>query len=214
LLRPASDKHQAREPYLKYRWNKRTGNGYIQNFFPDKRIIIICLGRFLDSDQKQVNGLFVGGGLPFADYRKQNIQMNETGMAFYTGYGWRHVWCNANEGLSGGNAPDKMIFPSAWKFLGSEVLFSSTRKLVLRSRHEANVDGVPFRIDRFLTYNAGDYHFQLTIRFKNIGDRPTDYYYVYGDEPWLGDYGTSAGNVGWAADGLHYFEGPVDTTNS
>jgi len=34
--------------------------------------------------------------------------------------------------------------------------------------------------------------------------------YVYGDEPWLGNYGSSAGDVGWVADGLVLHEGAID----
>jgi hypothetical protein len=65
-----------------------------------------------------------------------------------------------------------------------------------------------------LTYKAGDYHFTLAIRLTNIGEKLAGYYYIYGDEPWLGSYGTSTGNVGWAADGLHYFEGQIDVRKS
>jgi hypothetical protein len=136
--------------------------------------------------------------------------MNETGMAIKLGGKWFHIWCNANEGIAGGASPTKMIYPSEWDFMGSKVLFSSKRDIVLKSSHRTSLDGVPASIERFLFYKAGARHVLLAIRVTNVGDRPTGFYYVYGDEPWLGDYGTSKGNVGWSNDKLYYYASMVN----
>jgi len=87
--------------------------------------------------------------------------------------------------------------PSSWKFLGSEVLNKSNKELAIKSSHEAVIDGVPLRMDRYAYFRAGDTFFVLSVRINNVGDRPIGFYYVYGDEPWVGDFGSSKGNVGW-----------------
>lgn len=34
----------------------------------------------------------------------------------------------------------------------------------------------------------------LTVRIFNPGSGVVNYYYSYGDEPWLGDFGSAAGD--------------------
>jgi hypothetical protein len=129
--------------------------------------------------------------------------MDETGMAYYDGRRWYHIWCNSNEGLaSGDQLKDDTYGPFGWKFLGSRVLHQSSRSLALESSHEAVVDGLPLRVDRYAYFRAGETYFLLSIWIKNIGKTPATYCYIYGDEPWLGDFGTSKGNVGWVSDRL------------
>ena len=48
------------------------------------------------------------------------------------------------------------------------------------------------------------------MRVENAGRRALSYHYVYGDEPWVGEFGSSAGNVGWVKERLYYYEGVVD----
>jgi hypothetical protein len=195
---------------LRYKWNARGGHGYIHSTRTDGTEFVICLSRFLDSSGKMPRGLFIGGELPPTFYGKDGLSLNETGMALQQGNRWYHIWCNANEGIAGGNSPKNMIFPSEWEFLGSKVLFVTQDEIALKSSHRTELDGVPVSIDRYLFFNANNRFLTLSINIKNIGDRPTGYYYVYGDEPWLGDYGTSKGNVGWAKDKLYYYAGIVD----
>lgn len=196
--------------YLKYKWHQGKGHGYIQSFLADGKKLILCFGRFLDSDNKSPNGLFVGGGLPYSKYEDSMVKMNETGMAYFDGKNWQHIWCNANEAIVSASNPKVMIYPSSWQFLGSKVLLASNSELIIKSSHQTKIDEVPVRIDRFAIMRAGDTYFLLVIKVTNIGDSPTGYYYVYGDEPWVGDYGSSAGNVGWTAERLYYYESVVD----
>lgn len=205
-----ADSSATKATHLRYKWNARGGHGYIHNVNPDGTEFIVCLSRFLDSSGKIPRGLFIGGELPQPIYGNDGVRLNETGMAFKKGGRWYHIWCNANEGIANSKSPEKMIYPSEWEFLGSKVLFSSKKEIVLKSSHQTNLDGVPTRIDRFLFHNANDTYVTLAIRIKNIGDTPTGFFYVYGDEPWLGDYGTSAGNVGWTEGKLFHYTGVVD----
>lgn len=195
---------------FRYSWQKDEGAGYIKSFFADGTKLIISFGRFLDSQGSAPEGVFVGGGLPYHEYEKSEVTMNETGMAFFDGSTWRHLWCNANESLNSALNPHTILYPSNWTFLGSKVLYATNRKLIIRSRHEALLDGAPLRMDRFALYRAGDHYFILVIKIMNLGQRPAGFYYIYGDEPWVGDFGTSRGNVGWVRDRLYYYEGVVD----
>lgn len=198
-----------RRAHIKYRWHRRQGHGYIQSLSPDGTRFIICFSRFLDSLGKAPRGLFVGGGLPPSRYENQYIQNNETGMAFFDGTRWYHLWCNANESFA--SASGNQSYPSQWEFLGSRVAYDHDGELILESNHRVSLDGNPFQVNRIAMYKAGDRHFFLIIEIRNIGSAPAGYYYVYGDEPWLGDFGSSVGNVGWVKDRPVYFEGGIDT---
>lgn len=196
-------------PSLYYEWNEADGEGLVRNYLPGGKQLLTAFSRFVDDDGRRVSGLIVGGGLP-AIVRDDNVIVkNETGMAYYDGTRWFHIWCNVNEIIS--DSRFQGIFPSSWKFLGSRVLRHSGKKLVLESKHEIVIDGVPLRMKRTAIFEAGKTYFILSVRIKNVGDRSTAYYYLYGDEPWLGNYGTSGGNVGWTADGIYQYKGWLNT---
>ncbi len=132
-------------------------------------------------------------------------------MSYSDGTRWYHLWCNANEGLASAKTLTKSE-PARWQFLGSGVLNRSSNALAIKSSHIALVDEVPLRIDRYAYFRAGDTFFILSIRIQNTGNVPVSYYYAYGDEPWLGDYGSSSGNVGWVDGHIVTTVQYVDTT--
>ena len=202
--------HKPGEPYLYYEWDAKDGSGFIRNFLPNGEQILTCFGRFVGDDKKNVHGLFVGGGLPSSVTGGDNVFMDETGMAYFDRRRWYHVWCNVNEGIIS-PLDHKPYPPSRWRFLGSKVLDESDKSLVISSSHELTLDGAPLHIDRYVYLNAGDTYFVLTIKITNIGAVPARYIYVYGDEPWVGNYGSSAGDVGWVKDGVVNREAEVDT---
>ncbi len=188
---------------LSYEWNSKRGEGIVRNYLPGGRQLLTTFSRFLDDGGKETSGLFVGGGLPSVVRESDMVKMNETGMAYYDGLQWYHIWCNSNEAIS--NARNETIFPSSWKFLGSRILHDNIEDLFIESNHEIMIDGVPLRMTRTAVFNAGKTYFVLKIRIRNMGDRPATYYYIYGDDPWVGHYGTSRGNVGWSSDGVSEF---------
>ncbi len=209
--RSSRDESRSRTiPDFRYVWDAEEGQGYIKSFFPDGTQLIISFSRFLDSTGAAPRGIFVGGGLPYHEYEKSEVTMNETGMAFFDGAAWRHLWCNANESLNSARNPGQILYPSSWSYLGSRVLYETSRKLIIKSSHETAVDGVPVRIDRFALYRAGEHYFILVMKFVNAGQDAVGFYYLYGDEPWVGDFGSSRGNIGWVRDRLLYYEGAVD----
>jgi hypothetical protein len=206
------NKHRGNEPYLHYEWNKKRGNGFVVNYLPGRRQIRTCFSRFENEFRKEDAGLFVGGGLP-ADIGEDNrLMKSATGMAYYDGTRWFHVWCNANEALF--NSKAEPIYPHDWTYLGSKIIHKGEKDLILESKHRVTIDGVPLRIKRYAFFRAGATYFLLSFKITNIGNIPVTYNYLYGDDPWLGDFGTSAGNVGWAADGLHYYAGGLDTNKN
>ena len=197
------------KPCISYEWNTKSGRGFIKSAYPDGRKIVFNLGRFLDSDKLPVSGLFMGGGLPPGDPDFKLFDKNETGMAYYDGHRYFHIWCNVNEGiLDAANVP---IYPSQWKYVSSKVLESSVNDLTIVSRHVVLVNKVPVAVERFLFYQNGDPYVTFVTKLRNTGTTPTMFTYLYGDEPWLGDYGSSAGNVGWLEDRLVLTETEIDT---
>ncbi len=202
----------AREPYITYQWNERTGNGFVRNHLPGGRQLLTCFSRFKVDAGVETEGLFVGGGLPSHVRDESSVKANETGMAYYDGTRWYHIWCNVNEGIVDDRFNNR--YPYAWKYLGSRVLQDTDKNLILESSHEMIIDGAPLSIKRRAYFRAGDTFFVLTVSVRNDGDHPITYDYFYGDEPWLGNYGTSGGNIGWSAAGLHQYVGVVDTRRS
>ena len=198
-----------KDPFLYYEWNEKKGEGYVRNYLPGGRQMLTCFSRYRDDWNRETSGLFVGGGLPANAAGHSTIEQNETGMAYYDGKRWFHVWCNANEMIF--NARKEPLYPSSWRFLGSRVLHDNEQDLVLESDHEVTVDGVPLHISKHAYFRAGDPYFLLAINVRNIGMQAVTYSYLYADEPWLGNFGSSGGNVGWSAEGLYQYVGVVNT---
>ena len=200
---------RSNSPCTNYEWNAKSGRGFIKTTYPDGRKLIFNLGRFLDSDGRTVSGLFMGGGLPPGDPDFNLLNKNATGMAYYDGSRYYHIWCNANEGIF--DAANNPIYPSQWQFVSSKVLEKSPTDLTIVSRHRVLINNVPVTVERFLFYQAGDPFVTLVTNLKNVGTAPILFTYLYGDEPWIGDYGSSAGNVGWLEDRIVQTEMEIDT---
>jgi len=198
------------EPNLYFSWNEQSGAGYVRNYLPQGKQLLTCFSRFIDDGGKISSGLFVGGGLPSAAKGDDRVKRNETGMAYYDGTQWYHLWCNVNEAIFSSSSFTP-ISPSAWTFRGSRILHQQESELVLESIHEVTIDGTPLHIDRYASFKAGDTYFVLSVVMQNIGNRPVTFSYLYADEPWLGNYGSSEGNIGWAEDGLHAYIGSLNT---
>lgn len=196
-------------PCTSFEWNEESGRGFIKTTYPDGRKLLINLARFLDSSGKTTSGLFLGGGLPTSDPDYMTFNKNETGMAYFDGKRYYHIWCNVNEGILDG--ANQSVYPSSWKFITSKILENSATDLTLFSSHKVMVNNVPVRVDRYLFYQTGDRFVTLKTFFTNEGAIPTNIAYVYGDEPWLGNFGSSVGNIGWVRDRLITTEGNIDT---
>lgn len=183
-------------------WNSRKGRGSIKNVFSDGRKLVINLSRFKSPEGNMQSGVFIGGGLSKNDPDYNAEDKNETGMAFFDGKRWYHIWCYMNEAFTTASNSEKVIGPEQWRFLSSRIIEKSASEITIESQHSTEVDGVPVKIEKFLFYEAGNSFCTLVTKIINIGDKPVTIRYMYGDEPWLGNYGSSKGNVGWTRDGL------------
>ncbi len=197
-------------PRLNYIWDKKRGRGFVINYLEENKILLTVLSRFKTDTDETTSGIFIGGEIPESEFERETNKMNNTGMAYYDGTRWYHIWCTANEGLASGSDMTP-ISPVTWKFNGSEVLKATSQTVILKSKHIALTDGNPLYIERFGIFIAGKPFMILVQRITNTASNPVGFYYVYGDEPWLGNYGSSMGNIGWVRDRLIKYEEEIDT---
>ena len=188
-------------PLMRLSWDRQTGKGVIKETRPDGSKFLVVLSRYKE-DTGYPRGVFIGGDLPFGDVdRLKDRSRNNTGISFFDGDKWQHIWCSANEAVSI-KGIDTVIEPEEWKYLGSRVLKDTNREVLIQSMHEFSafsVEGVPVRMlmTRTLSKKGGDDYLLLKVQYKNGASYPIEYFYSYGDEPWVGEFGDSAGDVGW-----------------
>jgi hypothetical protein len=196
------------QPRLVLEWNGRDGSGLVRNHLGDGTELVTVFARYVDSEGAVPHGLFVGGALPeiAADPELQN----ESGMTFRNARGWTHVWCNVNEAIwfEGQRDPS---YPSSWRFLGSRVVIHDRDRVVLESSHEIRDGAARLRMDRYAYFRAGQPYFKLGIKLVNVGDADVRYDYLYGDEPWVGNFGSADGNVGWSDGRVLAYETVLNT---
>ena len=197
---------------LELDWDERAGRGMVRNRLGDGRELVTLLGRFEDDVGGHPRGLFVGGAVP--DVAGDPAHQDQSGMALHAGGRWVHVWCNVNEALVDMDGPHQTIPPSAFRFLGSRVLVQDARRVVLESSHEISLRRGRLRMDRFAYFAAGEPFFKLGIRITALGPGPVTYAYLYGDEPWVGNFGDASGNLGWIEGTIVAIEGNVDPRES
>ncbi len=207
-----SNAHKKGEAYLCYGWDENDGSGFVQNYMPDGREIQTCFSRFNENGMSD-HGVFIGGGLPSEVDGKDPRKLDETGMACFDGKNWKHIWCTTNEGIAVG---DKFMMVPAytWRYEGSKVVSTGDKSLELMSQHEVMALDTPLKVERRAFFRAGDPYFILVVKISNIGGKPARFLYCYGDEPWVGRYGTSKGNVGFVKDHLVNYAQWVDSGKS
>jgi len=129
------------------------------------------------------------------------LALDESGMSVRDGAGWHHLWCTVNEGIR--LADDaRVAAPPDWRLVGSRQVVATAAQVVLESEHRLDLGASRLAMHRRATFLAGQPFFRLDVRYTNLGDRPAVLTYGYGDEPWVGRFGTADANVGWLRDGL------------
>jgi hypothetical protein len=198
------------KPCTVFEWNEEAARGFIKTLYPNGKKLIFAMGRSISSNGLPISGLFLGGGLPPSDPDFQASNNNETGVTYFDGNRYFHIWCNVNEGIQ--DEAGKHLLPSTWTFVSSKILENSAHDITIKCKHRTVVNNVPITIERTLFYQTGDSFITLTTKLTNVGSRPTYFMYIYGDEPWIGNYYTfSKGNIGWYKDGLVMTEMKIDT---
>jgi hypothetical protein len=196
-------RHDARPPHgqpphLHVEWDAADGSGYVTHRLADGRVLETVFGRYQEDDDREPQGLFVGGAVPEVVAR---YGFDESGMSVRDARGWHHLWCTVNEAwLLAGRG--RNLYPADWRLVGSRVLERTRQRVVIESDHRFVEGAFALEMVRRATFVAGQPWFRLEIRFVNVGDAPVTFTYGYGDEPWVGRYGSAAGNVGWLRRGL------------
>lgn len=198
--------------FLTVDWHASVGRGYVIDNYPDGRKLLLTFSRFRAENGMIPSGLFLGGELPFDNGDRGEEYLNKTGMAFYDGERWFHLWCSVNEAVASGSKNGEARQLSQWNYLGSEIVYGSDTEIVLKSDHGTVIDGTPLRIEKFMMFRAGEAYFILLTRVVNVGQAAVHYRYAYGDEPWVGDYGSSTGDIGWVEGRLIRHEELLDTS--
>lgn len=197
------------EASLELEWDERAGRGQVLNRLADGRELLTLFGRYEDEDGSHPQGLFVGGSAP--EVSSELRRQNQSGMALREPGGWFHIWCSVNEAVVDQDGPgERFSYPGAFRFLGSRVLVQDARRVVLESNHELTLRRGRLRMDRYAYFTAGEPFFRLGIRLTALGPEPVTYAYLYGDEPWVGHFGTAAGNYGWVEGAIIAHESPLD----
>jgi hypothetical protein len=194
---------------LEVDFDEASGRGLVHNWLGDGRELVTIFGRYVDDEGGRPQGLFVGGATTdvAADFKR----LDDSGMALHDARGWIHVWCSVNEAIWDREAEGiKLTYPSSWRFLGSRILSADRSRVVLQSSHELTLQRGKLRMDRVASFVAGEPFFRLEIKLTGLGPQVVRYGYVYGDEPWVGHFGSADGNVGWVDDAVVLYEGRVD----
>jgi hypothetical protein len=187
------------KPVLELTWNAKQGVGDIKQFRPDGKILSLSFARYLE-DTGRPAGLFVGGDLPYGDISRSKDR-DTSGFGYYDGKNWNHIWCALNEGFSLKGSGMNLI-PQFWTYKGSRVLKQTESEVLLESEHEALINDSKIFMKRYVLFRADDDYFTLRVQFTNASPRPLTYGFAIGDEPWVGKFGASRGDVGWNSDGL------------
>jgi hypothetical protein len=191
----------AGEPVVELTWDREQGKGVIKEIRPDGSKFLVVLSRYHENNGDP-QGIFIGGDLPYGDVdRWKDRSRNNTGISFFDGHKWLHIWCSSNEGLII-KGIEKPVDPQQWTYLGSRVLKKKASEVMLQSMHEFRAftaEAVPVNIlmTRTLHKKTGDDYVTLKVQYINLSDLPLEFSYFYGDEPWVGEFGDSAGEVGW-----------------
>jgi hypothetical protein len=196
-------------------WHTQTGRGYVAQTFPNGTRLVTSFSRYHEGMGAVPSGLFVGGNIPLTVDLPGEARNNASGMTYFDGKRWNHIWCDVNEAiLARRDGREVAIPPSKWRYLGSRLVRNTGTEVLITSSHAVTDENLSLHVDRYVYFRAGAPYFLLVSRITNTGNSSAQYAYVYGDEPWIGNYGSSRGDVGWTAGSLVTHEGQVDLTRN
>jgi hypothetical protein len=199
-------KKEKKLAFLELDWNEEQGYGFVRNNLAGGRLLLTNFSRYVGSDGLKTTGIFVGGALPPSEITGvEEEDRHDSGMTYFDSQRWLHIWCNTNEGIMSPISGEAYA-PSNWGFLGSKVLLNSDEQILISSTHRVILDSNPLSIERSAYFVAGETYFILGIKITNVGQRDASYHYLYADEPWVGNFGGSAGDAGWIADRRIFYE--------
>lgn len=184
-------------PLIQVRYDVDSGRGYVIEQRDTGERFMVNFSLF-SGDGLEPKGLFVGGA-------PKGMTENSSGVSYYDGNKWRHLWCTANEGIAPSGGKEVLTVPS-WKYISGRIIRTAFGGVTLISEHEVLISGQPLRITRTAAINSGENYFTLAVTMTNIGTSAVSFDYAYGDEPWVGEFGSSSGDIGWHSGGLVKYE--------
>ncbi len=182
------------EPRLELEWDPRLGKGSVHHRTSEGDWVRTCFQCGFDGYQ---------GGLVIGNY-------NGSGMAFYPKtpvHGHRHInlFCATDESIWDLDRQREYTF--GWsenfgtgndgtplRYVKGEVLRNTKSEIVLRSTNEAGC----YRVTKVARTRIETPYWIIATRIENTCDHPLRFDFFSGDDPWLGLYRTSDGDVGWA----------------
>lgn len=187
-----------KKPRLQSLWDPATGRGEVRHFYASGDILRTC---FHCEHRGYTGGLIIGNesGSGMGLYPRQPIRGFKMINVFcaqdesiwdldqnkeYT-YGW-------SENFGTGGDGERLVYGRG------RVLEDTGNLLVLQSENS----GGCYRVTKVAHTRAGARWWILATRVTNSCDKPVRFHFFSGDDPWLGMYRSSDGDVGWTLQGL------------
>ena len=183
----------ATKPRVDVRWDPKTGRGDVIHHLAGGDLLRTC---FQCSYAGYTGGLAIGaeGGSGMALYPRQPRD----------GYREINVWCAQDESIW--DRDEAAEYSWGWsenygtgrdgrrlELVRAEVTEAGPDRVVLRAQSQ----GGCYRVTRVATTRAGVRWWVLATRITNACDRPVHFDFFSGEDPWIGRYRSSEGDVGW-----------------
>ncbi|MBI5544066.1 MAG: hypothetical protein HY901_09275 [Deltaproteobacteria bacterium] len=194
LVAPA----QPPRPRFEVGWDPATGRGDVRQFLASGDIARTC---FHCGYAGYTGGLLVGN-------------LNSSGLGFYPrepirGFRSINVLCATDESLW--DLDERAEYSYGWsenygtgddgrrlEYVRGRILEGGPDSVVLQSENA----GGCFRVSKVATARADAVWWIVATRITNRCERPARFHFFTGDDPWLGRYQSSDGDVGWTPEGL------------
>jgi hypothetical protein len=178
------------------RWSAKTGKGDVVQRLPGGDLLRTCFHvGYAGYTGGLVIGAYNGSGLgfypkkPIRGFRRINVlcAQDESILDRASGkeltYGW-------SENLGTGPDGERL------EYVRGRILERGPRRVVLQSENA----GGCYRVTKVATARRGTRYWIIATRVTNRCDKPVRFDLFSGDDPWLGLYRSSDGDVGWSAE--------------
>jgi hypothetical protein len=197
--RPSSDAAPRPRPgRFTVNWSPSTGKGDVIERFPTGDLLRTC---FHCEYPGYTGGLVIGN-------------MNGSGMGLYParplrGFSSINIFCAQDESIW--DRDEQAEYSYGWsenfgtgadgrrlEYVGGRILAHDERRVVLASENA----GGCYRVFKVALTQADWHYWIIATRIQNRCERPVRFEIWTGDDPWIGLYASSEGDVGWTPAGL------------
>ncbi|MFH1132218.1 MAG: hypothetical protein V1754_12850, partial [Pseudomonadota bacterium] len=185
-------------PPFKVDWDAKTGKGTVQQNLSSGDVIHTC---FHCGYKGYTGGLVIGSynGSGYGLYPKKPIR----------GFNKINVFCAQDESIW--DHKEKTEYSYGWsenfgkgndgarlEYVRGRILEQTPQRLVFQSENA----GGCYRVTKVAYARAQKPWWLIATRITNSCKEPVKFDFFSGDDPWLGLYKSSDGDVGWTTDGL------------